>query len=64
MRELKFHEKKLLKKVNFLDWKRDDTLRQVAVMRKYHVQKREDYNKYNKLVGQVTKLVAKLKVLK
>ncbi len=33
-------------------------------MRRYHVQDRNDYAKYNKLVGQITKLIAKLKVLK
>jgi U3 small nucleolar ribonucleoprotein protein IMP3 len=34
------------------------------VLRRYHVQNREDYVKYNRIVGQVTKLVAKLKTLK
>jgi len=64
MRKLKFHEEKLLKKVDFLNWKKDASIREVAVLRRYHVQEREDYAKYNKLVGQVTKLVAKLKTLK
>lgn len=63
MRKLKFHEQKLLKKVDFLNWKKDSSLREIAVLRRYHVQDREDYVKYNKLVGQVTKLVAKLKTL-
>ena len=39
-------------------------MREIAVLRRYHVQNREDYAKYNKIVGQVTKLVAKLKTLK
>eukprot|EP00347_Sterkiella_histriomuscorum_P000519 403375538 len=64
MRELKFHEQKLLKKVDFLNWKKDANLREIAVLRRYHVQNREDYAKYNKIVGQATKLVAKLKTLK
>ena len=64
MRELKFHEQKLLKKVDFLNWKKDANLREIAVLRRYHVQNREDYAKYNKIVGQITKLVAKLKTLK
>lgn len=64
MRKLKFHEQKLLKKVDFLNWKKDSSIRENAVLRRYHVQDREDYAKYNKLVGQVTKLVAKLKLLK
>jgi len=64
MRELKFHEKKLLKKVDFLNWKRDNNLREIAVMRRYHVQDRDDYQKYNNIVGEVKKAVAKLKTLK
>ena len=64
MRKLKHHEQKLLKKVNFLEWKKDAGTREIAVLRRYHIQDREDYSKYNKLVGQVTKLVSKLKTLK
>ena len=64
MRKLKFHEEKLLKKVDFLNWKKDSSSRENAILRRYHIQDRDDYAKYNKLVGQVTKLIAKLKVLK
>ena len=32
-------------------------------MRRYHVQNREDYTSYNRIVGMVTKLSAKLKTL-
>lgn len=46
MRQLKHHERKLLKKVDFLQWKSDDTLHEIKVMRRYHVQNREDYAKY------------------
>lgn len=42
---MKYHEKKLLKKVDFITWKSDNSLREVRVMRKYHLQKREDYTK-------------------
>ena len=52
MRELKFHEQKLLKKVDFLRWnKKDASVREIAVLRRYHVQDRDDYVKYNRLVG-------------
>lgn len=34
------HEKKLLKKVDFLQWKQDATLREAKVMRTYHIQRR------------------------
>jgi U3 small nucleolar ribonucleoprotein protein IMP3 len=47
MRELKYHEKKLLKKVDFLNWKNEDNLREVKIMRRYHVQKRDDIKMYS-----------------
>ena len=63
MRQLKFHEKKLLKKVNFLQWKNEHNHRELEVIRRYHLQDRDDYKKYNKLCGMVTKLVSILKQL-
>lgn len=42
MRTLKFHEKKLLKKVDFLDWKNEDNLREIKLLRRYYVQNRDD----------------------
>lgn len=63
VRQLKYHEKKLLKKVDFLRWKSDDNLRELQVMRRYHIQDRDDYRKYNKVVGMVTKLTNMLKQL-
>lgn len=63
VRKLKFHEEKLLKKVDFFSWKKDSTLRENKILRKYHVQKREDYSKYNKLCGQVHSIAAKIKEL-
>lgn len=46
VRKLKFHEQKLLKKVDFISWKVDNNLNEVKVMKKYYVQKREDYTKW------------------
>jgi U3 small nucleolar ribonucleoprotein protein IMP3 len=63
MRQLKFHEKKLLKKVDFFSWKTEANLREAQIIRRYLLQNREDYKKYNKIVGNITKLVAKLKLL-
>lgn len=37
MRQLKHHEQKLLKKVNFLQWKSEHNLRELQVMRQYHI---------------------------
>ena len=62
MRELKHHEKKLLRKVSLYSWKGEENLRVAKVMRKYHVQNRDDLVTYQKICGQVTKLSAKLKV--
>jgi len=63
MRQLKFHEAKLLRKVNFLHWKREHNERELQVMRRYHVQDRDDYGKYNKVCGLVTKLTHVLRRL-
>lgn len=52
-----------LKKVDFLDWKQDRNLREVKILRRYHVQDREDYHTYNKVVGYITKLTTMLKAL-
>jgi len=38
-------------------WKKEHNLREVQTMRRYHIQDRDDYKKYNKLCGLVTKLV-------
>lgn len=63
MRALKFHERKLLKKVDFLRWKKENNLRELQVMKMYHIQDRDDYKKYNKLCGLVTKSVNVIKRL-
>ena len=63
MRQLKFHEAKLLRKVDFLAWKSEGTLRELALLRRYHIGEREDYARYNRLAGYVTSLVAKLRLL-
>ncbi|VVC86990.1 U3 small nucleolar ribonucleoprotein protein IMP3 [Leptidea sinapis] len=63
VRKLKYHEQKLLKKVDFISWKVDNNLNEVKVMRKYHIQKREDYTKYNKLSRDIRELANKIKDL-
>ncbi|KAF9795557.1 hypothetical protein SFRURICE_004929 [Spodoptera frugiperda] len=63
VRKLKFHEQKLLKKVDFISWKVDNNLNEVKVMKKYHIQKREDYTKYNKLSREIRELANKIKDL-
>lgn len=63
MRKLKYHEQKLLKKVNFLEWKKERGEHEMRVMRRYHITGREDYQEYNKICGMVTKLVNMIKQL-
>eukprot|EP00831_Metopus_contortus_P031749 TRINITY_DN25830_c0_g1_i4.p2 TRINITY_DN25830_c0_g1~~TRINITY_DN25830_c0_g1_i4.p2 ORF type:complete len:183 (-),score=42.76 TRINITY_DN25830_c0_g1_i4:181-729(-) len=43
---------------------RDRYQRRVHGMRRYHIQDRDDYDKYNALCGRVTQVVEKLKLLK
>ncbi|QPG74667.1 Small subunit (SSU) processome component [Brettanomyces nanus] len=62
-RQLKYHEQKLLKKVNFLEWKQDHGHRDAMVMRTYHIENREDYHKYNRVCGDIRKLARKLALL-
>ena len=64
MRQLKHHEKKLLRKVDLYSWKNEDNIREAKILRRYHIQNREDYTSYRRIVGMVTKLSAKLKTLK
>ncbi len=63
LRHLKHHESKLLKKVDFLQWKSEENVREVKILRRYHIQRREDYLKYNRIVGFITKITHRLKKL-
>lgn len=64
MRQLKHHEKKLLRKVSLYSWKGEDNIRVAKIMRRYHIQNREDYVAYNKICGLIRQLSAKLETLK
>ena len=61
MRKLKHHERKLLKKVDFLEWKKESSVREIRILRRYHIQDREDYRQYNKMCGMFSKIAARLK---
>ncbi|CAO3588070.1 unnamed protein product [Absidia cylindrospora] len=63
MRQLKHHEQKLLKKVDFLQWKKDDSIREIKIIRRYYLQKREDYHKYSKIAGSITQLANGISLL-
>ena len=51
VRKLKYHEQKLLRKTDFLTYKQDNDHRDKAVIRRYMIQKPEDYFKYNRICG-------------
>ncbi|BFZ20386.1 hypothetical protein BsWGS_23425 [Bradybaena similaris] len=61
VRKLKFHEKKLLKKVDFLSWEVDNNLHEIKVMKRFYIQRREDYTLYNKLSRQIRDIARNIK---
>ncbi|KAF2134595.1 hypothetical protein P153DRAFT_427271 [Dothidotthia symphoricarpi CBS 119687] len=60
VRKLKHHEQKLLKKVDFNTYKSDADHREASVMRRYAIQGRDDYRKYNQLCGSLRQLAHRL----
>jgi U3 small nucleolar ribonucleoprotein protein IMP3 len=63
MRQLKHHEKKLLKKTDFLDWKKTNNVHEMKIVKRFHITDRDDYSRYNKIVGLIQKMVALLRKL-
>ncbi|XP_006635129.1 U3 small nucleolar ribonucleoprotein protein IMP3 [Lepisosteus oculatus] len=63
VRKLKFHEQKLLKKVDFINWEVDNNLHEVKVLRRFHIERREDYTVYNKLSREIRQLAQKIRDL-
>ncbi|XP_076068935.1 U3 small nucleolar ribonucleoprotein IMP3 [Oratosquilla oratoria] len=63
MRQLKYSEKKLLKHTDFLKWKVDNNLHEVKILKKYMIQRREDYTMYNRLARQTRDLARKIRDL-
>ncbi|KAI1355208.1 U3 small nucleolar ribonucleoprotein IMP3 [Xylaria sp. FL0043] len=60
VRKLKHHESKL---TDFISWKQDNDHRDAAVIRRYMIQDRGDYQKYNKLCGSLRQLAHRLSLL-
>ncbi|XP_017465075.1 PREDICTED: U3 small nucleolar ribonucleoprotein protein IMP3 [Rhagoletis zephyria] len=60
VRKLKYHEQKLLKKVDFITWKVDNGGKETSIIRRYHLRKPSDYTKYNKLSREVRTLCEKI----
>ncbi|KAK7051242.1 U3 small nucleolar ribonucleoprotein imp3 [Paramarasmius palmivorus] len=46
-----------------MQWKQDANLREIKVMRRYHIQDREDYHKYNKLCGSLRSFAHRITLL-
>ncbi len=61
-RHLKFHEKKLLRKHDFMQYPQDNWHEPYAVA-KYHLTDREDYRRYMRLVGLTRQLMGQLRYL-
>ena len=62
-RKLKHHEQRLLRKHDFLSYKSERRSHESLVIRKYALEDREDYTRYNKLAGMVRSLVNNLRYL-
>ncbi|OAG28938.1 U3 small nucleolar ribonucleoprotein IMP3 [Nematocida displodere] len=60
MRHLKYHEQKLLRKVNLLEWKGTSTAREQAVTNRFKIEERETYVLYNGVVGKIRRLALAL----
>ncbi|KAK3141242.1 hypothetical protein QOZ80_4BG0331330 [Eleusine coracana subsp. coracana] len=57
MRKLKFHVQKRLKKINFLEYKREKGHREATITQRYILGERDDYKKYNGICQMVQKQV-------
>lgn len=61
MRKLKYHEKKILKKVDFVNWK--NNIKEVAIMRRYNIN-RQEYQSYYNLSLEIKKIAQEIIDLK
>lgn len=64
MRKLKYHEQRLLRKVNLTEWKSTNTKREQQISSMYCLTERDDYFKYQKLPNKIKKLALGLAKLK
>lgn len=63
VRKLKYHEQKLLRKVDFTTYASDNNHRDAQVCQRYHIQKPSDYHAYNRLCGSLRSLAHRLAAL-
>lgn len=62
VRRFKYHEKKLLKKVDFMQYAEDNWHESYCIP-KYHLTDREDYRRYLRMVGMMRSLMGQLRAL-
>lgn len=60
VRKLKYHEQRLLRKVDFITYKSDKQHRDRAVTQRYAISKPSDYTSYNRICGSLRQLAHKL----
>ncbi|KAL2832884.1 hypothetical protein BDW59DRAFT_138824 [Aspergillus cavernicola] len=63
VRKLKYHEQKLLRKVNLTTYKSDNRHREHTITNRYYLQNPLDYKKYSTMVGSLRQLAHKLSAL-
>lgn len=61
-RPLKYHERKLLKRHDFMQYQQDNWHEPYCIT-KYHLEDREDYRRYLRLVGLIRQLITQLRYL-
>ncbi|KAI5185876.1 U3 small nucleolar ribonucleoprotein IMP3 [Nematocida homosporus] len=60
MRHLKYHEQKLLRKVDLLDWKGTSSQREHLITQRFKLEDRETYVRYSLVVGKIRRLALAL----
>uniref|UniRef100_A0A7E4VXW1 S4 RNA-binding domain-containing protein n=1 Tax=Panagrellus redivivus TaxID=6233 RepID=A0A7E4VXW1_PANRE len=63
VRQLKYHEQKLLKKVDFVSWKTDNNVHEGQILKRFAIRKREHYSTYNTLARQIREMASKIAAL-
>ena len=63
MRQLKYHEKKLLKKTDFYDWQNISSIKKAEIVRRYRLRSRAQYAHYEKIIGFISRMGTLLRKL-
>jgi len=63
MRKLRYHERKLLKKVDFVNWSLDNNVHEAQVIGRFKLKGHDEYTAYNKLSREIRELARQIKAL-